>query len=91
VFFPGSRYENAATYTARKPDGTSVTVIRLPVRPAAPTRGLHPRTDGERLDLLAARYLSDPTAFWRLCDAGDALSPDALAARDLVAIPPRER
>lgn len=33
---------------------------------------------GERLDHLAYRYLGDPEAFWRLCDANNALHPDDL-------------
>ena len=33
---------------------------------------------GERLDLLAARYLGDPTQSWRLCDASGALLPEEL-------------
>jgi hypothetical protein len=52
-----------------------------------PLAGFHPRKSGERLDLIAARYLSDPTWFWRLCDANNAPVPDALAARPLVGIP----
>ena len=39
------------------------------------------------LDLLAARYLKDPTFFWRICDSNNAPSPDALAASDLIGIP----
>jgi hypothetical protein len=38
----------------------------------------------------AAHYLADATAFWRLCDAGDATAPDAHAVRDDVAIPTRD-
>ena len=33
---------------------------------------------GERLDILAARYLGDPTQFWRFCDAAGVLVPDEL-------------
>ena len=64
---------------------------RLAVRSRPAIRGFHPRTEGQRPDALAAHYLADATAFWRLCDAGDALAPDALAARDLVAVPAKER
>jgi hypothetical protein len=49
--------------------------------------GFHARKQGQRLDHIAARYLGDATAFWRLCDANGSLSPDALGARDLVGIP----
>jgi hypothetical protein len=36
----------------------------------------------DRLDLLAARYLGDPGASWRICDANLALDPDALVGPD---------
>jgi hypothetical protein len=87
MFFPNSRYADAATYTARTASGREVTAARLPVRSQPAVRGLHQRADTQRLDLIAAHYVGDPTAFWRLCDAADAIAPDALAARDLVAIP----
>lgn len=30
---------------------------------------------GDRLDLIAARTLGNPTMFWRICDANDAMHP----------------
>ena len=69
------------------PDGRVVTAVRLPLPAPLPLAGLHPRKQGDRLDLLAARYLKDPTLFWRLCDANDVLVADALAARPLIGIP----
>ena len=87
MFFPNSRYAGAGTYTAGTSSGGTVTVTRLPIRSRPAVRGLHPRADTQRLDLIAAHYLGDATAFWRLCDAADAIAPDALAARELVAIP----
>jgi len=33
---------------------------------------------GDRLDLLAAQYIGDPTAGWRIADANTALDPDEL-------------
>ena len=91
MFLTNSRYANAGTYTILTTGGTSVTVSRVPVRLRPAILGFHRRTEGQRPDALAAHYLADPTAFWRLCDAGDALAPDALAARDLLAIPAKER
>lgn len=38
----------------------------------------HVLAPGERLDLLAARYAADPTAFWRICDANPVLWPQQL-------------
>jgi hypothetical protein len=87
VFFPGSRYEPVGTYTVTRPDGTQVVATRLPLPSAGPVAGYHRRLEGQRLDHLAANYLADATAYWRLCDANNAMVPDALAAHDLVAIP----
>ncbi|HEX2039854.1 MAG TPA: hypothetical protein VHF47_09010 [Acidimicrobiales bacterium] len=94
MFFPGSRYEKEGTYQVAGPDGAAVTVTRLPVPPRRGTvalLGYHRREETQRLDHLAAHFLADPTAFWRLCDANSAVSPDALAARQLVAVPRKER
>ena len=89
MFFPGSRYETIGTYTVTLPNGKTVRATKLPH--PRPTRllGYHRRLEGQRLDLIANRYLKDATAFWQLCDANDAILPDALAARDLVGIPPK--
>lgn len=87
MFLTSSRYATAGTCTVRTTHGVSVTVIRLPVRAAPAIRGFHPRSDGQRLDGVAAHYLADATTFWRLCDASGAVAPDALAARERVAVP----
>jgi hypothetical protein len=91
VFFPGSRYLPLGTYAATRRDGTTVTVTRLPLPAPARVVGYHRRMVGERLDLVAARHLKDATAFWRLCDANDAVSPDALGAAPLIGIPEEGR
>ena len=87
MFLPNSRYANAGTYCVLTKGGVNVIVSRLPVRARTQVRGFHPRTEGQRPDGIAAKYLADATAFWRLCDAGDAVAPDALAARDRIAVP----
>jgi hypothetical protein len=87
MFSANSRYAKMQTYTITMPDGTQVTATRLPLPDTTPPAGYHPRQQGERLDLLAARYLGDATLFWRLCDANNTPVADALAARDLVGIP----
>jgi hypothetical protein len=89
MLFPGSRYQQADTYTTTRPDGTVVAAVRPALPGAAVVRGyFRRRADSGRLDLIAAHFLNDATAFWRLCDANSAVVPDALAARDLVGIPP---
>ena len=87
MFSPNSRYAGLATYTVTLPDGTMVTATRLPLPDPLALAGYHRRVVGDRLDLLAARYLKDPTFFWQLCDSNNAPVPDALNARDLIGIP----
>ena len=89
MFSSNSRYAKAGTVTVRTRSG-EVTATRLPIRPRPPVRGLHRRAEGQRLDHIASHYLRDATAFWRLCDAADAIAPDALAARATVAVPDPE-
>ncbi|KQY23013.1 hypothetical protein ASD16_10490 [Cellulomonas sp. Root485] len=86
-----SRYADSGTYEVTLPDGTVVTVLRVPAPTSAPVVGWHRRSSDERLDLVAHRFLHDATAGWRLCDANGVIAPDALAARDLIAIPGGER
>ena len=33
---------------------------------------------GDRLDLIAAKYLGDPLIFWLICDANGAIEPETL-------------
>jgi hypothetical protein len=87
MFFPGSRYASVSTYTMTLPDGTVVAVTRTPLPSSSTLMGFHQRLQGQRLDLIASRYLADATAFWQLCDANNAMVPDALAAHSLIGIP----
>jgi hypothetical protein len=87
MFFPGSRYANLDTYTVRLSDGSTTPVTKLPSPRSPLVLGYRRRGTEERLDHIAARFLADPTAFWRICDANGALSPDSLAACDLVGAP----
>jgi hypothetical protein len=90
VFFAGSRYETTGTYRVTGPQGREVTVAkphRPPPRERVALLGFHPRKQDQRLDVIAAHYLGDATAFWRLCDATATAVPDALAARDRIGIP----
>jgi hypothetical protein len=84
---PTSRYYGADTTQALTANGTLVSVL-VPPAPRAPAPiGYHPRGAGERLDLLAVRYLNAPTGFWRLCDTNNAMVPAALEQRALIGIP----
>ena len=87
---PGrSRYEGLEIATGVIPDGAGAEreVRYLRRRPApgpsvSPPLALHRVTDGDRLDLLGARYLGDPTAFWWIADTNAALDPDDLVATE---------
>lgn len=79
MFEPNSRYATVDEATLDL-DGR---VIRYKRRrfvpePAGSPVAEHTVVAGDRLDLLAARYLGDPTQFWRLCDASGVLDPDEL-------------
>ena len=88
MFASNSRYCHMQPYQVTMPDGTIVTATRLPLPPVSlPLAGYHRTQTGDRLDLLAARYLQDPTLFWKLCDANGTPSAPALQARPLIGIP----
>jgi hypothetical protein len=87
MFTPASRYFKASTYQAVLPSGAVVTALVIPGPRSPAPIGFHPRAVGDRLDLLAVKYLNDPTGFWRLCDANNSLAADALESRALIGIP----
>jgi hypothetical protein len=88
LFTSDSRYAQSATYTVNLPDGRLVSAVMIPSPRSVPLVGYYPRQDGDRLDLIAVRFLNAPTGFWRLCDANNSMVPGALAAEKLVGIPP---
>lgn len=87
MFFSGSRYAAMSTYSFARPDGSIVSAVSIPLPGAALAQGYYRRQGWARLDHIAYRYLGDPTGFWRLCDANNAVVPDALASADLIGIP----
>jgi hypothetical protein len=84
VNFPtDSRYYRSSTLSYTAPDGQSITYLtrRLVPQPGKPnfsTVAQHTVIQGDRLDLIAAKYLGDPLIFWLLCDANGAIRPDDL-------------
>lgn len=82
---PTSRYYNlpTATLTVIDRDGTPVEVRYLrrrfiPSADGETTLQEHTFTQGERLDNITARYLDDPTQFWRVCDTNRVMRPEEL-------------
>jgi hypothetical protein len=81
LFPPTSRYNGLALASITQPDGTTVAYVRrrfIPPPESYAPIGEHAITQGERLDIIAARYLGDPELFWRICDANAALVPEEL-------------
>jgi nucleoid-associated protein YgaU len=86
VTFPtDSRYYGFSTLTYTSPAGVSVSYLarRIIPQPGAPnyaTVATHTVVQGDRLDLIAAKYLGDPLLFWLICDANGAMRPGDLVA-----------
>jgi hypothetical protein len=85
MFSRNSRYHNlpTTTITVTGPDGEPREIRYLvrrfiPATDGETTVQEHVFTDSERLDNITARYLDDPTLFWRVCDANLVLKPEEL-------------
>ncbi len=84
VSFPtDSRYFGWSTQTYTGPDGQMVTYLqrRFVPQPGPPnfsTMATHTVRNGDRLDLIAAKYYGDPLMAWLLCDANGATRPEEL-------------
>lgn len=91
MFSARSRYSGSDVEIVASGHDSFVAAIRIPIRARPASVGRVRPTDDVRADHVAARHLQDPTAFWRLCDAAGAMSPDALMRRNAIDIPVRER
>jgi len=85
MFDKTSRYYTigVATMTMLDSDGLPRELRYVRRRFIPPGAGLttlveHTVTQGERLDNITARYVGDPTQFWRICDANNVLQPNEL-------------
>jgi len=83
VFPTDSRYYGSSTLTYVTPTGESIAYLarRIVPQPGAPnfaTVAQHTVRQGDRLDLIAAKYLADPLIFWLICDANGAIEPGDL-------------
>src|SRR4051812_34546664 len=86
VTFPtDSRYHGFAVLQYPAADGRAIPYLarRIVPQPGAPnfaTINRYVVQQGDRLDLIAAKYLGDPLMAWLICDANGAMSPDDLVA-----------
>jgi hypothetical protein len=78
MFDHTSRYYTVDTASLTATDGAVTIYVHrrfLPQGVSLPLMLEAAVMPGERLDLLANRVYGDPLAFWRICDANDALDP----------------
>ncbi len=86
VSFPtDSRYYSSAVLQYAAPNGQTIAYLarRIVPQPGPPnyaTIASHVVRQGDRLDLIAAKYLGDPLIAWLICDANGAIRPDDLTA-----------
>jgi hypothetical protein len=81
MFARGSRYEQVpdAVYVDRDGREIPYKLLRILPAPDASVAG-HVVVEGDRLDLLAHRYLGDSELYWRICDANGLLRAEELTA-----------
>ena len=87
MFDPKSRYIKAETYVVKDKRGRDVVVVASPPPPAQLLLGLHLLKQGERLDLLAAKYINDPAGYWRIAEQNEVMLPEALTEAREIEIP----
>lgn len=78
MFEPNSRYYNLETATLKTADGREIAYKRrrfLPPGERMQRLAVVTVVEGDRLDLIASRALSDPEQFWRIADANNAMDP----------------
>jgi hypothetical protein len=83
LFAANSRYQGVETATFTAADGSVVSYVRrrfVPPPGQLATLQQYTVVQGDRLDVIAARYLGDPELFWRVCDANGAMRPGDLTA-----------
>jgi hypothetical protein len=81
MFPPSSRYHGIETASIETHDGREIIYLKRRFVPE-PERFVliqeHIVVQGDRPDILAAKYLVDPEQFWRLCDANRVIDPGEL-------------
>lgn len=87
TYEPTSRYHGVevAHLTVPDVDGQPRTIAYsrrriIPDCADQPVLAEHRVTEGERLDVITARYTGDPLQFWVICDANVVVRPSELEA-----------
>jgi hypothetical protein len=80
-FPPNSRYQPVPVAVLIADDGRPVAYLRRRFVPPPESLTLlqqHVVVQGDRLDLMSAKYVGDPELYWQICDANGALRPEEL-------------
>jgi nucleoid-associated protein YgaU len=89
MIFKGSRYESVGVAQVNDASGKAISALRIRVIPTRPAGYLHTVTAGDRIDLLAYKYYSNPEKFWLIGDANSVISAeDLIVPGQKVLIPP---
>jgi hypothetical protein len=89
-FDPKSRYAKAEKLDVTDARGRTVKAIVPPPAPKQTLLGIHALRQGERVDLLAAKYLDDPAGYWRIAEQNDVMLPEALTEKREIEIPTKK-
>lgn len=93
MIFEGSRYEDVPIQRIEDAEGVyrPTIIMRLPY-PYQFYYSTYVVVEGDRLDILASRFLGDPEQWWRLALANPELDyPDELTAGQTLRIPNASR
>ena len=91
MFDAKSRYAKAEIYVVTDARGRKVEVVSPPPPPEQVQLGIHLLKQGERLDLLAAKYVNDPAGYWRIAEQNNVMLPEALTEAREIEIPTKAR
>lgn len=83
MFDPNSRYYKLQTAVYENDQGRKIAYKRrrfLPRGDNLLTLSQVTVIDGDRLDLIAAKTVGNSEQFWRICDAEEAMQPEALTS-----------
>jgi hypothetical protein len=81
LFAANSRYYQIPTKVVEIAPGKTVAYLQRRFLPSSASFQIlqqYTVTQGVRLDNIAAQFMGDPTLFWRICDANDAMRPEEL-------------
>jgi len=91
MFTEKSRYAKAEIYYVTDARGREVPVVTTPPPPEQVQLGIHVLRQGEKLDLLATKYLSDEAGYWRIAEQNNVMLAEALTERPEIEIPAKAR